>query len=471
MTGRRHQAGASAVLIVVVLVLILIGVLAAMALSRLGTSGRDASQSTSRLAIAADALEQFAGTSLRLPCPADPSLDTGEEVLPAVGAATCSFPAGTIPWKTISMRRDDAFDSWGRKLSYRVYTGNVAGVGSIVRPGGASMVDCDTVDPSPQGVDPATGLCRADHSTLDTEFLNGKGLNLNDLGTAYTTVAFVVLSHGATGLGGYTVSGVRLDLPTGAQRNNTDATGPFTIRAFSDVDVAATMGTHFDDLLVYRTLPDLVKRANLSAREWPEPAPPPPPATPPPSVTFNSSTVATALGGPVSPGSLGVTTLDFGSYTVTGSSDLTFDSSGTPGIGVGSGSGNTVSSAAGEWLRIDLDDKATRFALTLFGFGRYTLSSQVYTERVEIRFYNDGALVGSPWEKSACNSGDGLASFSIEPTTVFNRVEIAPIDATEFGGGTSVTTFVLSEIKACTASETSCVTPLSQPPNAPNTCP
>jgi len=48
------------------------------------------------------------------------------------------------------------------------------------------------------------------------------------------------------------------------------SSGPFTARAFSDPDIAADNMSHFDDLLVYRRLPDLVKRINLSARDWPD---------------------------------------------------------------------------------------------------------------------------------------------------------------------------------------------------------
>jgi len=119
-----------------------------------------------------------------------------------------------------------------------------------------------------------------------------------------------------------------------------------------------------------------------------------------------------------------------------------------------------VSSTAGEWLRVELDDKLGKFALTLSGFGRYTVSSQVYSERVEFRFYNDGVQVGLPIEKSACNSGNGLATFTLVPTGIFNRVDITPIDAMEPGGGLDATAFVLAEIKACLVTDATCTTPL-----------
>ena len=149
----RHRGAVGAILLVLI-VLVLLGVLATYVLSRIATSSGDDTQTTTRLAAAAEALEAFASSALRLPCPADPTADTGQEVPTAVGAATCSFPEGTVPWRTVGLKRDDAFDSWGRKISYRVYTGNA---GSLTQPGGVSMVNCDTVEATPGGTTAVAG--------------------------------------------------------------------------------------------------------------------------------------------------------------------------------------------------------------------------------------------------------------------------------------------------------------------------
>jgi type II secretory pathway pseudopilin PulG len=278
---RRREQGATGALIAVILVLVMVGLFATSVLRRVAASGDEASETLRRLAAGADALEQFAAINARLPCPANPATNDGGEVITGGNIAKCDFPEGTIPWRTLGMKFDDALDSWGRKVSYRVYTGTNS-VGSLTQPGGISMVECDTletVNGDATSVSGALGgLCYPitdpdplrRRSTLPANFLAGKGLSLDDFGTSHSDVAYVLISHGATGLGGYTVSGIRLDLPSGAERNNTQDTGAFTIRAFSDPDVAADNSAHFDDLLFYRTLPDLVKRTNLSARDWPE---------------------------------------------------------------------------------------------------------------------------------------------------------------------------------------------------------
>lgn len=276
MSIPARQRGLVGAIFLVLFVLVLLGALATYVLSRIAASSRDDTQTKTRLGAVAEALEAFASSAIRLPCPADPTVDTGLEVPAAPGAATCSFPEGTVPWRTIGLKREDAFDSWGRKISYRVYTGNA---GSLTQPGGVSMVNCDTNEATPGGTTAVAGglggLCNPGatayfRDTTPAKFLNNKGLDLTDMGTLRDDVAYVLVSHGATGLGGYTVSGARLDMPAGNERNNTRQTGAFTIKAHSDVDVGATSGQHFDDLLAYRTLPELVRRINLAARDWPD---------------------------------------------------------------------------------------------------------------------------------------------------------------------------------------------------------
>jgi hypothetical protein len=295
------------------------------------------------------------------------------------------------------------------------------------------------------------------------QFLNGKGLTVTntDTGTKVmdptatppTGAAYVLVSHGPSGMGGYMSTGVRMDMPVGDELDNTRATGGangFVIRAFSDPDTAVNTGPHFDDLLAYRSISDLAKRANLAARNWPDDVLA--------SVTFDRNTVKAALGG-TNPGSdTGQATIAFNAVTATaftsgGTEDIGFDASGgTDAIGGVAGGSNGLVSTGGEGLRLDLDQSAARFAVTLKDFDS--------PEVAELKFWTvsgvTATIVATVTQTSTTASGGGstTTSFCVDvpavvssPTAVFNRVEIRPQPTS--GGAAS--SFALAEIKACAA--------------------
>jgi hypothetical protein len=278
--------------------------------------------------------------------------------------------------------------------------------------------------------------------------------------TDLTNRAYVLISHGETAMGAYGVNGIQTTLPAGDERNNLRATGPFTIKAFSDVDVAATFGTHFDDLLVYRRIPDLVSRVGLAARDWPERG----------SVVYDAPTVSAALGSPVTPGALGRATLSFPGAQVSGvgsggaAAELSFDTvSAYGGLGIAGGGSNLIQSSANESLRIDFGGIGRTFGVTLADFGYYGF---FIDEFVQFSFYKDGALVGN-FFGFGCNVDGGLASFSMDVGTDFNRVDIIPLPAIDFFFGTTgnITAFLVSEVKACPVGAASCRTSLDALPN------
>lgn len=469
MTTRSAQRGAVGALVIAIMVIVLLGLAATYLLSRIAGSSDEVTQTTRRLATAAEALDAFAGSAQRLPCPADPAADTGVEA--QAGPATCTFAAtGTLPWRTIGLKREDAYDTWGRKITYRVYTGNR---GSLTQAGGASMVNCDTTEGAPGGttatVGSLGGLCNPggniyERNTTPAQFLDNKGLSVDNLGTANNdTVAYVLVSHGATGLGGFTVSGAQLSMPAGDERNNTRETGPFTIKAFSDVDVAATSGVHFDDVLAFRTVEELARRANLAARDWPEFA------GAARGIVFDAATVSAAAGAPVTSGGVGQSTLNFTGAQVSGRGtgaalgEISFDTlGGYGGIGVATGGSNLIQSGADEFLRIDFTDGGfTKFGATLNDFGFYGF---FLLELVEFRFYiGDTQVAGSPVLGVSCSVDGALASFYVDVGTPFNRVEIVPIPALNFFGPDGITAFLVSEVKACPAADATCRTSLDDP--------
>ena len=473
---RGRESGASTLLILFIMVLLLVAFGAAYTLSRVAGGGDERADTQNRLAAAAAALERFAASTYRLPCPADPTGATGLEA--QATAATCTFGDGTLPWATLGLTSDAGLDAWGRKISYRVYTGNK---GSFTQPGGVSMIECDTAEPTPQTGATAVagglgGLCvsNADpyqRTTTPDKFLSGKGIKVSDFGTTYTDVAYVLVSHGASGLGAYTTAGNRLALPnSNDEKDNTgDETKTFTAKAFSGADIEAINAQHFDDLLVYARIGDLVKRIGLEARDWPD--------TATSSVTFDAATLASVTGQTISAGDLGTATVDFGTARVSGYSggstatDISYDTgsaSAVGGIGIAGNFSNLMSSYANESLHIDFTQAGAKFAVTLNDFGTYSAFSQTFTEQVEFKFYLNNTLVGSAVTKAGCNADGGLASFQITPSGTFNSVDIIPLDAPGSGGGTFFSAFLVSEIKTCTASTANCKTALA---TGANTCP
>ncbi len=458
MRPRRRQSGAVVAIVLVVLVLVLLTWAATYLVSRLASSTGERGTTETRMAAAAVALEQFASTAARLPCPAAPTLDTGLAV-PETATTACTYPGGTLPWKTIGMRREDSFDAWGRKLSYRVYTGDAAGNGALTRNQGASMVACDTVEPMPAIT--ATKLCNADadpylRNTTPALFLAGKGLAVTDFGTARSDIAYVLISHGSSGLGGYSTSGARRELPLGDERDNTQDSATFVAKAFSDPDTSVTSNAHFDDVLFFRSISEMVKNANLSARNWPDAG-----------GVFDRPTVAAAVG--VEASSLGSDTgrasIDFGTFSASGftagatAANISFDDSygGIGGIGIYGGTGNLMWSSANDLLRFQLDEKMSKFAITLNHFGKV---GGFLTERAQLTFYNEGALQATH-VKSACAASDGgLASYSIDVGVLFDRVDVQPLHAM-FLFFTFPTGMLVSEFIACRASVTSCSTSLA----------
>src|SRR5688572_23046673 len=240
---RSRQRGVSMIFIAIIAVIVAAAVLAFLALTRTSSGVDRSTETTARLARISDALERFASSAERLPCPANPALDTGdaEPNTPTTPTTGCTHAtSGTIPWRTLGLRRDDSLDAWGWKISYRVY----AGPTGLTQDKGASMVNCDTNDPTPAGVD-ATGRCRVTQNTTPDQYLAGKGLTITDFGTPVNNAAFVLISHGPTGVGAHATSGTaNMPGPSSADESANLANGPYVAKAAS-TGVGSTTATHF----------------------------------------------------------------------------------------------------------------------------------------------------------------------------------------------------------------------------------
>ena len=447
-------------MIAVVLVLLILALLASRVLSRLGDAADDKNNTIASLQRAQTALDQYVaagGANARLPCPANPATDTGLEV--AASSQTCTYSAnGTLPWATIGLRRDDAYDAWGRKLSYRVYNDS-GNKGSLVQPGGPSLVNCYPDTGTGGGTD-GNGLCNPGHTTSTFDVLKKKGgLDLSDqFGVDHTHLnndptAYVVISHGPTGLGGYSASGVQVMTevnkgPPGDEQDNTSEKGPFHVEPWSRPDIGATQNGHFDDLVVYRTVTDLAQQAGLQARAWGVA-----------SLTFDAPTIALG-GGNTMTGDTGTSTLTYptatGNVTIQGfqgtnATDISYDTSnGNTGIGVyGSGASTLMSYFDGDSMYIKLGTTARQFAITLNDFVSYF--GGALPEQVQLTFYkgNNPTPVYQV-QKSACSaSAMTLSTFSVNAGADFDRVDVRPEPVTIGGFIVADTTFSISAISAC----------------------
>lgn len=468
MPSRRVQAGISFTLFVVVALLVAVAAFVAMKIFERSQSPGDRSVAAQqRFQRIQDALVAYVAQSQSLPCPADPSLDTGDAV-PATAAATCTFAAtGTVPWKTIGIGRDEAFDSWSNKISYRVFSGPTG----LTQANGASMVNCDfsngVTTPNASSLAPG-GLCGLAHDHIYSDFLTGKGLRVNDFGTNRTDIAYVLVSHGPTGLGAYTSSGTRKPVPTSANElaniNTSTAAGLFVAQAPSAQGTDPNAATHFDDVLGFQSIAEFIRKANLAERDWPENFVI--------GYTMDSATVSAGVGQTVnSPGSVGDDRIDFARARVTGSDsggnqDIAFNTAGgAPGIGIAGNGSSLMTSLFGERLRIDFAQRGYKLGVALSDLGTYDLLGTTYTERVQFRFSGGTSTVTVI--KSGCKADGGVASFSIDPGTDFDRVDILPLGATP-SSFLATTSTALADFKLCDASANGCFSNLA---TVANSCP
>lgn len=172
---------------------------------------RYTAETESQMKLALDSVMGFAVIKNRLPCPANPSLETGVE--------DCSRMQGTLPWADLGINRTDA---WGRKFSYRVTDAFKSSF--LVNTSG------------------------------DITIKDGSGTPIA------TQIPAIIVSHGINGLGAY-VPGVSTPLPagTGDELENSDTNAVF---------VSKTPDPNFDDLVAWIPPTVLINRM-ISAGKLP----------------------------------------------------------------------------------------------------------------------------------------------------------------------------------------------------------
>ena len=234
LSTRRKFAGGAALAMIATLLVVAATTLAIRMTRQVEDRTERVSKTQARMERIRAALHAYAVTQGRLPCPvagATPDnspTGAGLAAPPGPSVTTCAARDGTVPWVSLGLRSEEAQDAWGRKISYRVFD-------DLVRDDGVK-------------------------NTASTN-----GLSVKD--EAPNRFAWVLISHGVSGLGAWLPNGMQiLPIPASQESINTQAPGvkPFFRMEESVIDLdPATSLNHFDDLLLFESIVELKKVAGF----------------------------------------------------------------------------------------------------------------------------------------------------------------------------------------------------------------
>ena len=287
-------------LIEIVVVLFILGIVISMAavLTRGVSAAQKRSITATRLSAVDAALVQYVQQQHRLPCPADGTIaSTSTAPVPGIEgprtAAGCTATGGNyetngvVPWRELGLSETDASDGWGRRITYRIDPQLAASNGAT------GVMDLSACDPA--GTGPFTSVGGINYCTAGgacsssalascsqpTQVLASKGLRVQNIaGTIVmdpsaatnTGAAYVLISAGETGGGGYLNTGVlgASTVTDGTEEQKNYASRPFVTQAatyYVDDTINDTSGaTHFDDIVTRPSVMNVISRAGLGPR-------------------------------------------------------------------------------------------------------------------------------------------------------------------------------------------------------------
>lgn len=280
-------------LVEVAVVLLVISVLIAMAaaITRGVTAAQKRSLTATRMAMVDAAILQFVTTQRRLPCPADGTLasthgDAGIEDPARNPTNGCPVAQtnGVVPWRALALTELEITDGWDRRMTYRVFPALAANsgmdmtwcdpAGTGAAQGANQACNVNSIAPGTACSSAATAFC-----TPPNGFLANKGLLVRNLiGTAlmdpaanpHTGAAYVVISHGESGGGGYLSSGVLggSTVVDGTEEARNYANVAYAAgNHFVDDSIADVSGAgHFDDIVSRPSVMGVITRAGLGPR-------------------------------------------------------------------------------------------------------------------------------------------------------------------------------------------------------------
>lgn len=240
-----------------------------------------------------EALSLYVARHRRLPCPADATAGDGRAHGDEEDVCADDQQHGIAPWVDLGLSESQVVDPWGRYFTYRVGA-------ELVLTNGMNMSGCDpnaqvdeslmcstaVLDPGEQCS--CTFLVPevtpdADDPYQVEAFLDGKGLGIRSAASEVTNdlldpaegngAAYVLLSHGQNGYGGYSSSGSYIGQSTGRSpvtpANETPNVNNNALQAFY-VDATQRFGEddalYFDDSLRRPTILMVSRGAGLGPR-------------------------------------------------------------------------------------------------------------------------------------------------------------------------------------------------------------
>ena len=275
--------GFTLVEVAVVLLILAVVIAMAAAITRGVTAAQKRSITATRIAAVDAALVQFVATQRRLPCPANGTLASNNNLAGLEGArnnatgCTGDQSTGVVPWRALALTELEVTDGYDRRLTYRVFP-------VLAADGGMDMSWCD---PAGTAGGPASATCSAAcvgtnmaTCTRPDYFLANKGLRVQNIAGAvlmnptvapYSGAAYVVISHGESGGGGYLGGG------TFTASTSTDGTEEMKNYAnqayvaatsyYVDDSLVETAGNgHFDDVVSRPSIMAVVSKAGLGPR-------------------------------------------------------------------------------------------------------------------------------------------------------------------------------------------------------------
>jgi prepilin-type N-terminal cleavage/methylation domain-containing protein len=291
------------VAMVVVVIGLLLTILIGMSASLIAQ--QRAQTTRSRLANIDTALALFVSANKRLPCPADGRVAGGDEhatYVEPLRTCTGDQEHGVVPWRALGLAAADIEDGWGTRFTYRVGP-------DLVHRNAMDFTNCDpagageasATPPYCNADDPPTTICNASSFTGCTSPAkalvgNNKGVIVKnvagsaimdprgttgaapDIGCTEPSsgAAYVVISHGPEGGGGYNDAGtlVASSVAAGTAEARNFANLPYTPPVCSGSsdsylvdDAFAGVGTsRFDDIVSRPAVLTVAGRAQLGPR-------------------------------------------------------------------------------------------------------------------------------------------------------------------------------------------------------------